>query len=131
MYILYLSTYIIYMFSSCENFVHNVKPKMVINDIGSGLLFKAVCIDFRSTIVGSSVIGTRSTTGFDVITLKSLSYAYSKVSNKRPVLLDKWYHFWKNGLYSCFFICFLTVSIKRPGLGFFWKSLYFQRTNIV
>ena len=38
------------------------------NDIGLGLLFKAVCFDFRSTNVGSSVIGTCSTTGFDVIT---------------------------------------------------------------
>ena len=41
------------------------------NDIGSGLSFKAVCFDFRSTNVGSSVIGTRSTNGFDVITLLS------------------------------------------------------------
>ena len=39
------------------------------NDIGSDLSFKAVCFDFRSTNVGSSLIGTRSTTGFDVITL--------------------------------------------------------------
>ena len=39
------------------------------NDIGSGLSFKAVCFDFCSTNVDSSVIGTRSTTGFDVITL--------------------------------------------------------------
>ena len=39
------------------------------NDIGSGLLFEAVCFDFCSTNVGSSVIGTPSTTGFDVITL--------------------------------------------------------------
>ena len=39
------------------------------NDIGLGLLLKAVCFDFHSTNVGSSVIGTRSTTGFDVITL--------------------------------------------------------------
>ena len=39
------------------------------NDIGSGLLFKAVCFDFSSTNVGSSVIRTRITTGFDVITL--------------------------------------------------------------
>ena len=37
-------------------------------DIGSSLLLRAVCFDFRSTNVGSSVIGTRSTTGFDVIT---------------------------------------------------------------
>ena len=42
------------------------------NDIGSALSFKAVCFDFRSTNVGSSVIGTRSTTGFDVITLNHL-----------------------------------------------------------
>ena len=39
------------------------------NDIGSGLLFKAVCFDFRYTNIGSSVIENRSTTGFDVITL--------------------------------------------------------------
>ena len=39
------------------------------NDIGSSLSFKAVCFDFSSTKVGSSVIGTCSTTGFDVITL--------------------------------------------------------------
>ena len=39
------------------------------NDIGSGLSFKAVCFDLRSTNIGSSVIGTRSTAGFDVTTL--------------------------------------------------------------
>ena len=39
------------------------------NDIRLGLTFRAICFDFRSTNVGSSVIGTRSTTGFDVITL--------------------------------------------------------------
>ena len=39
------------------------------NDIGSGLSFKAVYFDFCSTNVSSSVIKTRSTTGFDVITL--------------------------------------------------------------
>ena len=40
------------------------------NDIGLGLSFRAVCFDFCSNNnVGSSVIGTRSTTGFDVITL--------------------------------------------------------------
>ena len=39
------------------------------NDIGLGLSLKAVCFDFRSTNIGCSVIGTRSTTGFDVITL--------------------------------------------------------------
>ena len=38
------------------------------NNIGSGVSFKSVCFDFFSTYVGSSVIGTRSTTGFDVIT---------------------------------------------------------------
>ena len=37
------------------------------NDIGSGLLFNAIRFDFPSTNVGSSLIGTRSTTGFDVI----------------------------------------------------------------
>ena len=39
------------------------------NDIRTGLSLRAVCFDFRSTNVGSSVIRTRSTTGFDVITL--------------------------------------------------------------
>ena len=39
------------------------------NDIVLRLSFKAVCFDFRSTNVGSSVIKTCSTTGFDVITL--------------------------------------------------------------
>ena len=39
------------------------------NDIGLSVLFKSVCFDFFSINVGSSVIGTRSTTGFDVITL--------------------------------------------------------------
>ena len=39
------------------------------NDIGTGLLLRVVCFDFRSTNVGSSVIGTHGTTGFDVITL--------------------------------------------------------------
>ena len=39
------------------------------NDIISGLSFKAVCFDFRSTNIGSWVIGTRSTTIFDVITI--------------------------------------------------------------
>ena len=37
------------------------------NDIGSDLSFRAAYFDFLSTNVGSSVIGTRSTTGFDVI----------------------------------------------------------------
>ena len=36
------------------------------NEIGSGVSFRAVCFDFGSTNVGSSVIGTRNTTGFDV-----------------------------------------------------------------
>ena len=39
------------------------------NDINSGLLFKVVCFDFRSTNIGNLVIGTPSTTSFDVITL--------------------------------------------------------------
>ena len=39
------------------------------NEIGLGLSFKAICFDFRFINVGSSVIRTRSTTGFDVITL--------------------------------------------------------------
>ena len=40
----------------------------MVNDIGSGVLFKSVCFDFISTYVGSSVIGTRTSNGFDVIT---------------------------------------------------------------
>ena len=39
------------------------------NDIGSGLSLRAICFDFCSTNIGRSVIGTCSTTGFDVITL--------------------------------------------------------------
>jgi len=38
------------------------------NDIGSGVSFKSVCFDFFSTNVGSSVIGTRTSNGFDDIT---------------------------------------------------------------
>ena len=38
------------------------------NDIGSGVLFKSVCFDFFSTNVGSSVIGTRTSNGFNDIT---------------------------------------------------------------
>ena len=38
------------------------------NDIGSGVSFKSVCFDFFSTYIGSSVIGTRASNGFDVIT---------------------------------------------------------------
>ena len=39
------------------------------NDIGLGVLFKSFCFDFfSSTYVGSSVIGTRASNGFDVIT---------------------------------------------------------------
>ena len=37
------------------------------NDIGSGMSFKSVCFDFFPTNVGSSVIGTRTSNGFDVI----------------------------------------------------------------
>ena len=37
-------------------------------DIGTGLSLRAVFFDFCSTYISSSVIGTRSTTGFDVIT---------------------------------------------------------------
>ena len=37
------------------------------NDIGSGVSFKSICF-FFSTYVGSSVIGTRTSNGFDVIT---------------------------------------------------------------
>ena len=39
------------------------------NDIGLGLSFMDICFDFCSTNVVSSVIGTYSTTGFDVNTL--------------------------------------------------------------
>ena len=48
------------------------------NCIGLGLLFKAVCFDFRSTnVLGKSVIGTHSTTGFYVITLNSPTFVES------------------------------------------------------
>ena len=55
------------------------------NDIGSGLSFKAVCCDFRSTNLGSSVIVTRSTTGFDVITLQSPTLVECKQILKKLV----------------------------------------------
>ena len=38
------------------------------NDIGSVVSFKSVCFDFFSTNVGSLVIGTRTSNGFDDIT---------------------------------------------------------------
>ena len=38
------------------------------NDISSGVWFKSVYFDLFSTYVGSSVIRTRSSNGFDVIT---------------------------------------------------------------
>ena len=38
------------------------------NDIGLGVSFKSVCFDFFSTNVGSSVIGTHTSNGFDDIT---------------------------------------------------------------
>ena len=38
------------------------------NDIGFGVFFKSVCFDFFSINVGSSVIGTRTSNGFDDIT---------------------------------------------------------------
>ena len=38
------------------------------NDIGSGVLFKSVCFDFFSTYIGSTVIGTRTSNDFAVIT---------------------------------------------------------------
>ena len=38
------------------------------NDIGSGVPFKSVCFDFFSTNVGSSVIQTCTSNGFDDIT---------------------------------------------------------------
>ena len=37
------------------------------NDIGSGVLFKSVYFDIFSTNVNSSVIGTRTSNGFDDI----------------------------------------------------------------
>ena len=39
------------------------------NDIGFGLSFKAVYFDLHSANIGSLVSGTRSTAGFDVVTL--------------------------------------------------------------
>ena len=37
------------------------------NDIGLGVSFRLVCFDFLSTNVGNSVIGTRTSNGFDDI----------------------------------------------------------------
>jgi hypothetical protein len=39
------------------------------NDIGLGLSLKSACFDFLSSYIGRSVIGTRTSTGFDVITI--------------------------------------------------------------
>ena len=38
------------------------------NNMGSGVSLKSVCFDFFFTNVGSSVIGTRTSNGFDDIT---------------------------------------------------------------
>ena len=38
------------------------------NGIGLSVLFKSVCFDFFSANIGSSVIGTRTSNGFDDIT---------------------------------------------------------------
>ena len=38
------------------------------DDNGSGVSFKSICFDFFSTNVGSSVIGNRTSNGFDDIT---------------------------------------------------------------
>ena len=38
------------------------------NDIGSRVSFKFICFDLFSTDVGSSVIGTHTSKGFDDIT---------------------------------------------------------------
>ena len=48
--------------------IKNKDRSLMGNDIGSGVLFKSVCFDFFSTNVGSSVIGTRTSNGFDDIT---------------------------------------------------------------
>ena len=45
------------------------------NDIGTGLSLRAVCFDFHSTNIGSSVIVTHSTTGFDVIPINDIPYS--------------------------------------------------------
>ena len=38
------------------------------NDIGSGVSFESVCFYLFSTNIGKSVIGTRTSNGFDDIT---------------------------------------------------------------
>ena len=58
------------------------------NDIGSGVSFKSVCFDFFSTNVGISVIGTRTSNGFDDITLYIITYltvAFKKVGQRLQI----------------------------------------------
>ena len=59
------------------------------NDIYLGLSFKAVCFDFRSINIVSSVIRTSSTTGFDVITIYS------------PTLDTASFHFYSSIIKQC------------------------------
>ena len=47
-------------------------------DISSGVSFESVYFDFFSTYVGSSVIGTRTSKGFDVITHKLTILVFTK-----------------------------------------------------
>ena len=47
------------------------------NDIGSGVLLKSVCFDFFSTNIGSSVIGTCTSNGFDDIAYLILTFFFS------------------------------------------------------
>ena len=54
------------------------------NDISSGLsfLFQSICFDFLSTYIGSSVIGTHTFNGLNVITHMAMSYlSYLKPSS--------------------------------------------------
>ena len=63
----------------CNKILQNILPEsygnhlakdgsIMDNDIGSGVSFKSICFDFFSTNIGSSVIGTRTSNGFDDIT---------------------------------------------------------------
>ena len=81
------------------------------NGISSDVLFRTVCFDFRSTNVGSSVIGTLSTTGFDVITLQSLTLYYTvltlfcllKEKGKRNLIIQ----------FVSFVLCLKTYKVKK------------------
>ena len=68
-------------------------------DIGSGVSFESVYFDFFSTYVGSSVIGSCTSKGFDVIT------------HKLPILV-----FTKNKIATLFLLIFFYYSNEMKAI---------------